>query len=241
MRWDMYEVIIERPRGGGGWGNEGRRAQMQFRADPELAPSQEPINQRRSRKWLSENLAPLRRFLLSRVGRPWREVHSEIAATLQVTSAVQKHVLDHLRDMVYTNVVKEGDRLYELGDSGVKELRRCRWSPVYVCPETGLLKKVPPHPVRFRAPTVRDVVPIDSGAQYRKIDGQWYRITLSPIPASPDWLDLRDVLLGDLRNLGTTWQREQTLSEHYGRRDRYATAKRQIGKSELRRLPQEVR
>jgi len=238
----MYEVIIERPRGGGGWGAEGRRAQMQYRADPELAPNQEPINQRRrSRKWLSENLAPLHRFLLSRVGRPWNEVHSEISANLRVTSAVQKHVLDHLRDMVYTNVVKVGDCLYEHGERGVEVLRDRGRSAVYVCPETGLLKKVPPHPVRFRAPTVRDVVPIDSGAQYRKIDGQWYRITLSPIPASPDRLDLRDVLLGDLRNLGTIWQREQTLREHYGRRDRYATAKRQIGKSELRRLPQEVR
>ncbi|MCY1055730.1 hypothetical protein [Nannocystis sp. SCPEA4] len=239
----MYEVIIERPRQGGGWGGKGRRAEMRFRADPEHdpAPTSEPISRGRGSKHLNENLAPLRRFLLSRVGRPWNAVHSEIAATLRLTSAVQKHVLDHLRDMVYTNVVQIGDDLYERGSWGVQELRGSRWSPVYVCPKTGLLKKVPPRPARFKPPTVRDVVPIDRDAQYRKIAGQWYRITLTPIPAAPDWLAARDVLLGDLRDLGSPWQRESTLREHYGYRDRYATAKRQIGKSELRRLPQEVR
>jgi hypothetical protein len=240
MRWDMYEVIIERPRGGGSWGDRGRRAEMRYRADPETAPQGEPISRGRGSKWLNENLAPLRRFLLSRVGRPWREVHSEIAATLRVTSAVQKHVLDHLKDMVYTHVVKEGDCLYECGENGVQPLRGSRWAPVYVCPVTGLLKKVPFRP-GVNKPTVREVVPIDSTAQYRKIDGQWYRITLSPIPATPDWLDLRDVLLGDLRSLGGPWDREWALRQHYGRGDRYATAKRQIGKKELRRLPQEVR
>jgi hypothetical protein len=237
----MYEVIIERPRLGGGWRSKERRAEMRFRADPEHAPTSEPISRGRGSKHLNENLAPLRRFLLSRVGRPWNAVHSEIAATLRLTSAVQKHVLDHLREMVYMNVVQIGDDLYECGSWGVQEFRRSRWTPVYVCPQTGLLKKVPPRPARLKPPTVRDVVPIDRDAQYRKIAGQWYRITLSPVPASPDWLDLRDVLLGDLRNLGSTWQRETTLREHYGYRDRYATAKRQIGKNELRRLPQEVR
>ncbi|PCC72161.1 hypothetical protein SAMN02745121_01370 [Nannocystis exedens] len=236
----MYEVIIERPRTGGGWGGKGRRAEMRRRADPETAPYAEPISRGRGSKHLNENLAPLRRFLLSRVGRPWDAVHAEIAATLRVTSAVQKHVLDHLRDMVYTHVMKAGDRLYERGSWGVREIDGRRWAPVYVCPETGLLKKVPRRPARYKPPVARDVVPIDSGAQYRKIGGQWYRITLAPIPADPSWLEQHDVLLGPLRSLGTTWQMASLLREHYGRTDRYATEKRQIGKKELRRLPPEV-
>lgn len=236
MRRDMYEVIIERPRGGGGWRKGGGRARMQQRDDPELAPRQEPISRGRGTKWLNENLAPLRRFLLSRVGRPWDEVHAEIAATLRLTSAVQKHVLDHLRQMVYTNVVREGDLLFERGPGGVRQLRPSRWSPVYVCPDTGLLKKVPPSP-RYRPPAVRDVIPIDSGAQYRKIGGLWYRITLAPVPADLGAPELHDALLGVLR----PGQRERLLRENYGRSDRYATEKRQISKRELRRLPPEVR
>lgn len=239
MRWDMYEVIIERPRGGARRATYGRRrAQMRDRAEPELAPEREPISMSRGSKYLNENLAPLRRFLLRQVGRRWDEVHAEISATLRLTSAVQKHVLDHLRDMVYTRVVKVGDRLLEHGRWGAQELRESRWSPVYVCPDSGVLKKVP-RPQRPRPPVVRDSVPIDSGAQYRKIDGLWYRLTLAPLPEG--WLAVRDVVLGELHAQPNPWGVERLLREHYGRADRYAVGKRQIGKRELRRLPREVR
>ncbi|HEY8377316.1 MAG TPA: hypothetical protein VIK91_12560 [Nannocystis sp.] len=235
----MYEVIIERPRGGAGWCKKRRfRAQGRAMEELELAPVREPMSMSRGSKWLNENLAPLRRFLLSRVGRRWDEVYAEICATLRLESAVQKHVLDHLRDMVYTRVVKAGDRLFEFGAMGVEEIRPCRWSSVYVCPETGVLKKVP-RPRRYAPPVAREVVPIDSRAQYRKIGGLWYRLTLAPLPAGE--LSVRDVLLGDLRQLGTPWKVERVLREHYGRSDRYAVEKRQIGKRELRRLPPEVR
>ncbi|MFY0538740.1 hypothetical protein [Nannocystis pusilla] len=237
----MYEVIIERPRMGGSWGGKGRRrAEMRRRAEPETAPNDEPISRGRGSKHLNENLAPLRRFLLSRVGRPWNVVHSEIAAHLRVTSAVQKHVLDHLRDMVYTNVVEIDGGLYEHGTWGVRPLGYYRRAQVYVCPETGLLKKVPFVPGPATPPPAIEVVPIDREAQYRKIDGQWYRITLSPLPSEPD-REVHDLLLGDLRKLGSPWQRGWELNQHYGYWDRYATAKRQIGKRELRRLPPGVR
>jgi hypothetical protein len=237
----MYEVIIERPRGGGGWGGKGRRARMRVRAEPEQAPLTEPMSMSRGSKHLNENLAPLRRFLLSRVGRPWDAVHSEICAHLRVTSAVQKHVLDHLRDMVYIHVVREGDGLYELGRYGGKRVLGSRWAAVYVCPDSGLLKKVPPPPPRSRPPVVREVVPIDANSQYRKIDGLWFKITLSPLPDASAWTTARDILLGVLRELGEPWQRAWTLRQNYGRDDRYATAKHQVGKRELRRLPREVR
>lgn len=237
MRWDMYEVIIERPRGGSGRSRKGR-AKMRWRCDPELAPGREPIGMSRGSKWLNENLAPLRRFLLSRVDQPWAAVHAEICATLRVTSAVQKHVLDHLRTMVYTRVVQEEGRLLEHGEWGVRELRQSRWSPVYVCPDSGVLKKVP-QPRRFRAPPTRDVVAIDDRTQYRRIGGLWFRITLAPVPERA-WA-IRDALLGDLGKLGSMWERERVLRAHYGRSDLHAVEKRQIGKRELRRLPPEVR
>ena len=105
MRPDMSNVLVERPR----WAHAARypRAHMRNRAgaDP-------PARERMSGygdKQLNENLAPLRRFLRSRVGRPWRKVHAEIAAQLSVTSAVQKHVLDHLREYVVTSTyVQDG-------------------------------------------------------------------------------------------------------------------------------------
>jgi hypothetical protein len=45
-------------------------------------------------------------------------------APLRRSSAVQRHALDHLRGMVYTHVVREGDRLLERRQGMRRELRR---------------------------------------------------------------------------------------------------------------------
>lgn len=246
MRWDMYEVIIERPRRGAGWGRTAKgRERMRDKLDPEQAAVREPISMHRGgSKHLNENLAPLRRFLLRRVGKKWDDVYAEICANIRPDSAVQKHVLDHVRDMVYTHVVEADGTLYEHGRWGVRALPEYwrRWAPVYVCPRTGVLKRVPVTP-KVTPPQERDVVPIDADGQYRRIDGVWYHITLSPVPEAIRYDDKTwDVVLGRyLRDLGPLYTREARLREQYGRRDRYASAKRQIGKRELRLLPPEVR
>jgi hypothetical protein len=89
-----------------------------------------------------ENLAPLRRFLRSRVGRPWNDVHHEICALLNVRSAVQKHVLDHIREMVEVNVVMvDGVPHHKPGHwYGGSPIVRNRWREFYVCPLTGALR-----------------------------------------------------------------------------------------------------
>ena len=133
----MYRVIIERPRLCFDRGTDHRRAQR-LRDDPESEPRFEPI--RMKSKFLNENLAPLDRFLRSRVGRPWNEVHSEICAHIALRSAVQKHVLDHLRHMVYLRVEMVDGQPCDV-------ISRYRRGPIatpkgelYVCPETGILR-----------------------------------------------------------------------------------------------------
>jgi hypothetical protein len=42
-----------------------------------------------AQKALNENLAPLRRYLLKQIGRPWNKVFSEICQNLRVDSVVQ--------------------------------------------------------------------------------------------------------------------------------------------------------
>jgi hypothetical protein len=55
MRKDMYKVIVERPRRGGGY-----RSEMPMPVDTEDAPGREGLRRRhRSRKHLNENLRPL--------------------------------------------------------------------------------------------------------------------------------------------------------------------------------------
>ena len=101
MRWDMFKIIVERPRryGPGGW-TRGRPHR-----DVENAPSHEGIRRRYSdyeRKELNENLAPLRRYLVRQVGRPWNKVFGEICQHLRNDNTVQEHVRLHLDDFVST-------------------------------------------------------------------------------------------------------------------------------------------
>ena len=153
MRSDMYEIIIERPRGGAGWSKPGREAHR-VRLDPERSTRREAMNRHYRSKHLSENLAPLRRFLWGRVGHLWDRVRSEITARISPGNAVQRHVLDHVWQYVETETIVIGGRAYYLSRRG----RKNGYSPVeslgryklYVCPRTGILRrpKLAPRPRR---------------------------------------------------------------------------------------------
>src|SRR5258708_10574361 len=98
MRKDMAKVIVERPRRGG----DGR---VNRRPIPwEDAPKQESVGRSHvltgRDKSLSDNLAPLRRYLERQVGRPWNKVYSEICAKLRRDSPLQRHLLSHIEDFV---------------------------------------------------------------------------------------------------------------------------------------------
>jgi hypothetical protein len=147
MRADMFEVIIERPRGGAGWLKEGNRIDR-IRRRLDEAPIFEPMLRGWGTKHLNENLAPLVRFLRSRRGKPWNKVYSEMCERLRPTSAVQKHVLDHVRMMVEIHPImkdgvphrwiasgRRGSHLVPIGDYSRHAF--------YVCPKTGLFAEVP--------------------------------------------------------------------------------------------------
>ena len=109
MRTDMAKVIVERPRlsrpprGKGSPYPRGRLKTI-FERDLEGAPSKLGMGFPHAEKWLNENLAPLRRFVMGKVGRRWDLVRAEISAHVRRTSAVQAHVFEHLGDMVIENV-----------------------------------------------------------------------------------------------------------------------------------------
>lgn len=146
MRKDMFQVIIERPRLRGDRAS-GRRITERTERAFELAPKRLGMRRAyRRRKDLNENLAPLRRFLFSRVGKPWNAVRSEMHAVLSLASAVQKHVLDHVRLMVEENpVLIDGvpHRPEAFGGKYSPLRGYGRWISFYVCPRTGLLRATP--------------------------------------------------------------------------------------------------
>ncbi len=191
MRSDMSKVIVERPRLSHPLKNGSAypRGHLKNRWAPNLedAPRIESMGGTYARKWLNENLQPLVRFLRSSVGRPWDEVHSEISAQISCKSAVQKHVLDHLRGYVVENVRIEGTTVKyirykeETLQSYGAHLR------FYVHPNTRRLCLAPAAPrkrrVKDEADPDRRVLSRDR--ELRRIHGVWYEIEVAPIPRDP--------------------------------------------------------
>lgn len=63
----------------------------------------------KDRKEFSDNLGPLKRFLKSRCGERWDKVSSEISANIKLTSTVQRHILEHVKDFVSEKILAKSD------------------------------------------------------------------------------------------------------------------------------------
>lgn len=243
MRSDMFEIIIERPRRNGHWVHEPKGRLKEFESvNIEHSPRLEPMSRGRGSKSLNENLAPLLRFLERSVGKPWNKVHSEIAEHLSMNSAVQKHVLDHVKDFVELNPVMIDGKPHNPVASGPKRNHyralycyRTRGG-YYVCPKTGFLKKAPILE-RQRPPDANtaDRKSLGNLLEARKIEGVWYLIELAKVPSTwKEWPQCYDALAkGRLSEPGMmSWN--GTLMKLHGRSDRYALSKRQLSKKEIR-------
>jgi hypothetical protein len=149
MRDDMHKVLCEHPRGGWRGKRRGR-----YRGPIEDAPRREPTSRHRGgTKWLSENLGPLRRWLLAQAGRPWDVVHGELRARIDPDNAVQLHIWQHAQDYVAQRVELVGGKpCHVVGDWAHRPGTpvNARRSPVYVCPATGILKRTPVMPRKRR-------------------------------------------------------------------------------------------
>jgi hypothetical protein len=250
MRDDMHEVIVERPR----WGHQMRHVRRARRVDPKRTAVHDPeslpfrIGLRRGASLgrytqsLSENLAPLRRYLERQVNRPWDKVWSEISANLKATNTVQQHVRDHVGDFVAMKTfVRDGtvwiahqhySRETSLADSN---------HLLYVDPRTGILRRnkhFRKYPklrrekaaaeARERAHRMRELGPL---LQLHLLNDCWWEVTL----AYRQWIPKRgyasyvDVVIG----AGMT---ALPPAELYGQDGVYAAKKRQLTSAEIVKL-----
>lgn len=249
MREDMAKVIVERPRRGGYTSKGGKRVQ-----DVDLLPSTEGMRAPHVRHWggkeLNENLAPLRRFLNSRVGQKWDEVYSEISAHLKATSAVQQHVRDHVNDFVVTNVTVDAHGELWGTNWGTPFLIGApgywRRHELYVDPRDGILKRTPdqaPVPTyRERRAAQYDLThrAIDDAHELRKHKGIWYMCEVKHMHPGK-WVAYEDVTTGKQRHTyvaDSYW--DVLLNKHlrYGEsetwRGTYVVSKRQLNHKELK-------
>jgi len=187
MRADMAKVIVERPRRKGYTTRAGRPCHV------DDLPSTQGMRAPHVRHWggkeLNENLAPLKRFLLSRVGQPWDKVYSDISENLCVDSTVQAHVRDHVTDFVSVNCSMRDGKIW-VHDHGVRPLDSS-WSQMYVDPKDGLLKLNTEfqslrqrYNLRKTAAQLaaQEVSRSVAGVELRKLKGIWYQVDVLPVP-----------------------------------------------------------
>jgi hypothetical protein len=216
----MAKLIVERPRRGGGVGYP--RGRM-------LDGSHVAIDESRKREgirrpWMSENLAPLRRYLQTNVGRPWDKVYSEVCERINRDSAVQLHVWQHLM----MDVCTDPHVVLGLVSNRYGFFRFYRF---YVDPKSGLLREN--RNWRYRRPETAaknfDRIKIDESREYRLLDGLWYELELKPLPGGVSVYDMA---------LKAAWPHVSSddLVKFHGRRV-YAARKRQLNSKEIRRLP----
>lgn len=162
MREDMSKVLVERPRTGG-CGKTNLRIN---RRDTRLACKKaiddadvETTNYRSmkhvhflgrnswgDKKELNENLRPLRRFLLSKVGQSWDKVYSEIMSGINLNNAVQYHVWQHLIQFgeVHTKTYMENGNVMAAGIIGPEQMTNQNYigsrEEFYVDPRDGTLR-----------------------------------------------------------------------------------------------------
>lgn len=223
---------MERPRIKS-WG-ESKGRLKEYYDDWENSPSHESMKfrHRGHRKSLNENLAPLKRYLLKQVGRPWNKVYSEICQNINVTNTVQAHIRQHLPDFVALHVVLIDKKPYsrQRWRGGLHPV----WEPTYVHPVTGILCKSPARKKYKYQPTTKfQQIKIDDTHKYVKIDDLWYEVEFKPITKE---------LWARCRTFGT-YPRDivfnhsnahEYIKEWGG--DMYAVSKRSVSKKELKQI-----
>lgn len=174
MRSDMAKIIVERPRIKP-WGAEKGKTK---KVDLEDMPQHESMKKkyRHDIKQLNENLAPLRRYLNSKVGQPWDVVYSEICEHIKLNSAVQRHILEHLFSMIDTNTyIGDDGHIYVrsgMGDFRVDE-HYSSYRTLYVDPKTKTIKRVPKKDYpKYPQEIIR--IDVSDKIQYHKINSIWY-------------------------------------------------------------------
>jgi hypothetical protein len=233
----MAKVIVERPRRGG---DHSRKRRM---GNFELLPTKEGMRQRwTDHKSLNENLAPLRRFLVSRVGRRWDTVYAELNENLAVRNAVQQHVRTHVSNFValHLQVMADGT----LTDEGRWRFRlHFEWRhyyDLYVDPRDGILKRSRTdkdyrreaqqrHQQRLARRAQAEQIVLGSLRELHRLNGVWYEIEFARFPAGVSSADGAAGHSGRPCGVYDVLRRTTVTSG-----ERYAVAKRQLTTQELR-------
>jgi hypothetical protein len=232
MREDMSKVIVERPRHGGGvrFPRYRERGQSDFDRLPRCEGIQRPWARTSCQKDLNENLAPLKRYLRSNVGRPWRKVFGDIRERINMDSAVQFHIWQHVQQYVCLEAIKLDGMWFDQRGMPAR-------SDFVVDARNGLLRENSNETLwkqwknksreRRREQEI-ERSEMERGYGYREIDGIWYEVKFSRIPTHGQ--TFYDVVRRELILSGSAQARRDFAPGYY------ASNKRQLNSKEIRQL-----
>ncbi len=259
----MAKVITERQRSRGDGGKSippkgtKKRLRKELANDGELSRKFESSARHRVYGWnakeFGELLGPLRGFLLSRVGKRWDDVYSEVCQHIDKGSVTQKHILTHLFDYIALNVFIKDGKIY---NANAHERFR-KYSeidqPTYVDPDSGLVCRTPVRPKRKKKNKLtQDYVRIDDLHCYYKYNGIWYRLDFRKLSERTECFGGYDILYHK-HFAWSTWRTKigNTVFQYNNRRqvaadfvklygsEVYCVGKQQINKSQIRKLKKE--
>jgi len=124
----------------------------------------------RHEKDLNENLAPLKRYLMRQVGRPWDKVYSEICRTIDTRSAIGLHVLQHVGSFIALDTFIENGRVCERSWRSVTEV-----SGLYVHPVTRIIRLAKRRQTQPKRAEL-SLVAVSETLEFEKIDGLWFQM-----------------------------------------------------------------
>ncbi len=248
MRSDMAKVLVERPRPDSrdrGKPMKGYRTrfEQQMRSD-DGSPCHEGIRRPYGGSVrFNEHLGPLRRFLRSNVGRPWKNIHSEICAHINKNNVVQKHILTHLYEYVTVDPQWVDGIAYYPPHGWPRSSRIEGRDRYYVC-QHGILRAAPPEPSKRqrrnewrRKVDYREKYWVSSTEFLQQQDhGGWELVTVKRVP--DDFHSQRNAKAVHDVNLKysiSTYDLHK-LQKHYGKLV-YATARRPVSTVELKLMP----
>lgn len=190
MRKDMNKVVTEAVRFGGRGktkqkfdkATKPREKRIINNVEVDLSPKKESMRKRHvvsgNAKYPSDLLSPLKRFLVSRVGKPWSEVWSEIAKVFKADGWQANHIKDHVKDLV-GGTTHSGlkQSMYRMFSRDIAELDR---ELVYV-DKNGILQKGKLYNTRYWRKGKKRTYPHvteSETVEYHQINGAWFRITV---------------------------------------------------------------
>ena len=255
MRNDMYKVIVERPRRWKGGDADAVRLRDDLDGRMHLG-----MRVGYAGRFLNENLAPLRRYLLAQVGRPWDKVFSEISAGIDRRNTVQQHIYQHIDDFIAIHVGLRDGQPIDLGRGGLFSNHSGELSQeLYVDPRTGLIRinkqyrawarKIDEKRRQEQAQLVARRRILNDRTVLLRLDDLWFEVTLAELPPGRTIERRVDgqcqrklvyerrydvVFRREISLLSDSHQRERERERIYGSNAVYAASKRQLSKREMK-------